>query len=132
MRLKTRLILVVLLVSWIPLGVVSGVLSWRTEAKFQEDYQTQQEDLLRVVSAEIHRTVSRIDKVLASVAGSTTLKEELLQPLERGVFYGDGARERRVLQQARHARRRRQRRPSAPVLLDERGRCRGRTGAEAR
>ena len=101
MRLKTRLILVVLLVSWIPLAVVSGLLSWRTDSRFHEEHRAQQEELLRAVSAEIGRTVERIDKVLAGVADGETLREELIQPLERGVFYGEPERERRVLQEVR-------------------------------
>ncbi len=101
MKLKTRLILLVLLVSWVPLGLVSGLLSWRAETKFEENYQEQQEVLLNAVSSEISRSVTRIDQALSGAAQGVFFREELLQHLERGRFYGDSERERKVLMEAR-------------------------------
>lgn len=89
MKLKTRLILVVLAVSWIPLGVVTGVLSVRTEAMYMEAHDAQRDAAVRAVGGELSRTIDRIDAALANVANSRFLTNSVLQPLEHSRFYSD-------------------------------------------
>jgi two-component system, NtrC family, nitrogen regulation sensor histidine kinase NtrY len=101
MKLNTRLILVVLVVSWVPLGVVTGVLSVRTESNYQASHEAQRAAAVRAVGGELSRTIDRIDAALANVARSSFLDISLLQPLEHGAFYSDSKRQRAVMLEAK-------------------------------
>jgi two-component system nitrogen regulation sensor histidine kinase NtrY len=96
MKLKTRLILVVLAVSWIPLGVVTGVLSVRTESMYLKAHDAQRDAAVRAVGGELSRTIERIDAALANVSRSSFLANSVLQPLEHNRFYSDSKLQRAV------------------------------------
>ncbi|MGM0574574.1 MAG: sensor histidine kinase [Myxococcota bacterium] len=100
MRLKTRLTLAFLLMAWIPLGAAVWVLTERTEDAFRTSWTERREAVEGAVRAQLRRAGREIDGALARMADDPVLEELLLEPLERGRFYGDHERERAIVREA--------------------------------
>ena len=100
MRLQSRLALTFLLVAWIPLGVAVGVLTDNTERAFEATFEARRAGVEAAVRARLLDTARQVDRALELVAGDPVLAERLLQPLARGIFYGDQERERAIVREA--------------------------------
>ena len=100
MKLESRLLVAFLVTAWLPLGGAVALLTDRMERAFAEGFRVQSQAASDAVLHRFDRVARELDGALVIMSQDTLLDAQLLQPLERGRFYGYQEREREMIREA--------------------------------
>lgn len=90
-----------LLVAWAPLSVGGWMLTEGMEQRFASEFSQRSQAVQVAVNERFKQLATTLTVAIKRMAADSILKTELLQPLAHRQFYGDPARQRAIVREAR-------------------------------